>query len=61
MGFIITAFQTGLSGDRMIVVMAAFGTTYYIPEVACDGWSAYGVAAKESGACFGPFGKNKDH
>jgi len=47
----------GVTSDKMIVIMPAFGTTYYIPEVARDGWMAHGVAAKESGACFGPFEK----
>ena len=47
----------GISGDKLIVIMPAFGTTYYIPEVVRDGWDVHGVAAKQSGACFGPFEK----
>jgi hypothetical protein len=28
---------------KMVLVLPAYGTTYYIPEVSRDGWQAHGV------------------
>jgi len=47
--------KLGASAFKVIVVMPAWGSTYYIPTVGRDEWQAHGVKASVSNECFGPY------
>jgi GH18 family chitinase len=46
----------GTADQQIVVVMPAFGSTYYLPSASRDEkWKEWGFEAAISGACYGPY------
>jgi len=45
----------GVAADKLVVGLAMYGHTWFVPAWDHDDWSEYGLGAFVSGKCFGPF------
>ena len=55
-GTIAKYVSLGAAEQQIVVVMPAFGSTYYLPSAGRDEkWKEWGFDAAVSGACYGPY------
>lgn len=47
--------STGVTASKLVLVVAAHGQSYHLPDALRDGWAKFGLATTVTGSCGGPY------